>query len=306
MTPCRQSVCVVAECGYFLAMTDWYSLVSNLWTPYDPSISALLENAIQSGQSGIQIGRQKFDFRSMSETTSGLPVKRVNMSGDPEFLWECEIDGTWHEYDFFDCEHLSLAVSHPAIRTTVLYIGPQSSPYKIDTSRLRQTNLRTGYRRNIRKSPRKSSVVPSAPVSQSVAVAAPPLPPAPPPSASAAPSATPVMSTHSLSPKDRDILAVITSSTNLSSTEDCVICMEPLSDATSNGPAIQLPDCRNHGYHTACIEGYLRVQGKCPICQRFYVVLEGTQPPGSMSVTTLPPGRRPLDGYGRRVGTIEM
>lgn len=80
--------------------------------------------------------------------------------------------------------------------------------------------------------------------------------------------------------------------------------MEPFDDV--NGLAHALPECLNHGFHLECIKNQLASQGKCPICNKIYIVNEGTQPKnGTMTVRSHPRGSLSLPGY-TRCGTIEM
>lgn len=80
--------------------------------------------------------------------------------------------------------------------------------------------------------------------------------------------------------------------------------MEPFDDI--NGLCHALPECTNHGFHLECIKNQLINQGKCPVCNKIYVINEGTQPRnGTMSVRTHPRGTMSLPGY-TRCGTIEM
>lgn len=77
--------------------------------------------------------------------------------------------------------------------------------------------------------------------------------------------------------------------------------MEPFDDV--NGVAHSMPECLNHGFHLECIKNQLMSQGKCPVCNKIYVINDGTQPKnGTMSVRT---HGRSLPGYPR-CGTIEM
>jgi len=47
---------------------------------------------------------------------------------------------------------------------------------------------------------------------------------------------------------------------------DCSICLEGLGNVASNAPNITLP-C-GHEFHRACIEDWLQIQSRCPICRR--------------------------------------
>ncbi len=51
---------------------------------------------------------------------------------------------------------------------------------------------------------------------------------------------------------------------------DCAICMEPLADESSNGPALSLDCHRTHCFHASCIGHYWRTQQgrRCPCCRR--------------------------------------
>jgi deltex-like protein len=77
--------------------------------------------------------------------------------------------------------------------------------------------------------------------------------------------------------------------------DDCVVCMEPMTQPK------QLP-C-GHKFCTDCIDkSYTQCQPKCPSYDRLFDVMKGNQPPGTMSVKTIP---IPLSGYEAYI-TIEI
>jgi deltex-like protein len=72
-----------------------------------------------------------------------------------------------------------------------------------------------------------------------------------------------------------------TQSVNAVKDDDCVICMEPMTQPK------QLP-C-GHKFCTDCIEkSFTHCQPKCPSCGQLFDVMKGNQPPGTMSVKTIP------------------
>jgi hypothetical protein len=303
---------------------DWYYLDGSVWTPFDSTISSGLEAIFQSGSASGQLSDFTADFHSMSlkrrNKRNRILIKRADMNANPSFAWEWELNGQWNPYDFFDSDFLCQVESKPHLQKTVLYLGPENIPFEIDTRAGNQRNMKTSYRRSIRK---VSIGLPPPPSSTSVPTmiaAAAPLASsalAPPPLSSSLPSAT-ATSPSAVTAQPQPSSAVAASAVDLSNVsphirgvilacikfdcnEDCVICMEPF-DAT-NGAAHSLPDCLNHGFHLECIKNQLQSQGKCPICNKIYIVNEGTQPKnGTMSVRT---NGRSLPGYPR-CGTIEM
>lgn len=323
-------------------MPDWFYLDSGVWTLFDSSISKELETLLQRGNSTGKFNDFTVDFKTMSlkrdRKRNKILIKRGDMNANPAYAWEWEMNGTWHPYDFFDSDFLCLIESKPHLGTTVLYLGPKNIPYEVNTQSMFQRNVSTSYRRSIRKVPMalppasssSSSTSVPAPVVP-VVVAAPAIPaaaPAPPPGSSttttttttttssttttttttpaptAPPTATSPADTVDLTGVPASIRSVILSCSKMACNEDCVICMEPF-DVT-NGHAHHLPDCTNHGFHMECIKNQLMSQGKCPICNKIYVINEGTQPKnGTMSVRTHPKGTMSLPGY-TRCGTIEM
>lgn len=304
-------------------MPEWYYLDGGLWTPFDATISTELETIFQKDSTG-KFADFTVDFHAMALTRRNkrnkILIKRANMAGNPSHAWEWEMNGQWHPYDFFDSDFLCLVESAPHLQTTVLYLGPQNVPYQIDTNSCTQKNMKTSYRRPIRKVP----LTPPPPPPAAAPAPAPSIPtPATVPTASSAPSATaslplPSSSSSGTPSSGASSAAVAVSSLDLTGVspvvhgvmvacikfdcnEDCVICMEPFDDV--NGLAYSLPDCLNHGFHLECIKNQLMSQGKCPICNKIYIINEGTQPRnGTMTVRT---HGRSLPGYPR-CGTIEM
>jgi hypothetical protein len=297
-------------------MPEWYFLDGGLWTPFDSTISTELETIFQKDSSG-KFADFTVDFHAMSLTRRGkrnkILIKRANMAGNPPAAWEWEMNGQWHPYDFFDSDFLCFVESAPHLQKTVLYLGPQNIPYEIDTNSCTQRNMKTSYRRPIRKIPialPPPATAPAAAPSIPIAAAS-PITPSPshsatnPPSssgtASSVPSVAGAVTTVDLSGVSPAVRGVMIGCIKFDCNEDCVICMEPFDDV--NGVAHSLPDCLNHGFHLECIKNQLMSQGKCPICNKIYIINEGTQPRnGTMTVRT---HGRSLPGYSR-CGTIEM
>jgi hypothetical protein len=281
-------------------MPEWYYLDGGLWTPFDATITTELEAIFQKDSSG-KFADFTVDFHTMTlkKNRNKILIKRANMSANPSFAWEWEMNGQWHPYDFFDSDFLCLVESAPHLQTTVLYLGPQNAPYQIDTNSCTQKNMKTSYRRPIRK----ISIAPPTP-----ALVAAPAPPPTSTSALAASSSSSGSAPLAAAPIALDlsgvspaVRGVMVACVRFDCNEDCVICMEPFDDV--NGVAHSLPDCLNHGFHLECIKNQLMSQGKCPICNKMYIINEGTQPRnGTMSVRTQ---GRSLPGYPR-CGTIEM
>jgi hypothetical protein len=295
---------------------DWYYLDGSLWTPFDFTISSGLEVLFQSGHASGQFADFTADFHAMSlkrqKKRNRILIKRADMNANPSFAWEWELNGQWNPYDFFDSDFLCQVESKPHLQKAVLYLGPENIPFEIDTRAGTQKNLKTSYRRAIRKvpiampppAPPASTSVPAAVGALSVLAPSTPVPVPSPPPANATTSGSgpaPSVAAVDLSGVPPHIRGVILACVKFDCDDDCVICMEPFDD--TNGAAHSLPDCANHGFHLDCLKNQLVSQGKCPICNKIYVVNEGTQPKnGTMSVRT---NGRSLPGYPR-CGTIEM
>lgn len=328
-------------------MPDWYYLSKNIWELFDSTISNELETLFQKGSATGKFDDFLVDFHSMSlkreRKRNRIQIKRGDMNANPSFAWEWEMNGKWHSYDFFDSDFLCSVENKPHIGTTVLYLGPDNTPYEIDTKSLFQKNLKTSYRRSIRKVP----IALPPPVSTAA--------PAPAVNTAtntnnnhnniASTTTTTTITTISTTTSTPTVASALNNNTNntnntndikvsattttsntppgldlngvpsdirtiifgcnrMNCNEDCVICMEPFDDI--NGVAWSLPQCLNHGFHLECIKNLLISQGKCPICNKIYVINDGIQPKnGTMSVRTHPRGSLSLPGY-TRCGTIEM
>lgn len=311
---CRSlELVVVEECSHPFSsrMPDWYYLDGGLWSPFDSTISAELENIFQSNNPTGTFADFTVDFREMTlkrdRKRTRILIKRADMAANPSNAWEWEMDGVWHPYDFFDSDFLCLVASKPHLTTTVLYLGPNNTPYEIDTQACTQKNMKTKYRRFIRQVPIS---IPPSPASAPAPLAVPAPAPAPAPnlsstnaqgSSSVTQSPPSAVSSLDLTGVHPGVRSVLLACTRIDCNEDCVICMDPFDDV--NGVAHSLPDCLNHGFHLECIKNQLMSQGKCPICNKIYIINEGTQPKnGTMSVTT---NGRSLPGF-RGCGTIEM
>jgi len=63
--------------------------------------------------------------------------------------------------------------------------------------------------------------------------------------------------------------------------EDCVICLSPMSQPKKLA-------C-GHSFCADCIDqSFKKCQPKCPSCGRLFGVMKGNQPPGTMTVQTIP------------------
>lgn len=176
---------------------------------------------------------------------------------------------SWEPFSANDSDLLSKMLENGLSRTT-LYIGPNMTPYVVDTAACRQTNALTRFRRQIRMLPNPSftSSTPSSTISAIDLL---------------------INSSHLFKHPDDD---------------PCAICLDPFDD--TYGEAHRLPQCEGHGFHKDCIRGALQASGRCPLCLKMYIIQEGTQPSnGSMGSRIVPPGTVPLDGHGG-VGTIIM
>ena len=179
------------------------------------------------------------------------------------------MDGYWQPFSASDCELLS-KIYESGIGSTVLYIGANVTGYVINTEANYQLNANTSFRRRIQMLP-NSSFQKSGAAGVTSAV-------------------------------DNLVNAAVP----LADPDDdcCAICLDPF-DA-EYGEALALPLCGGHGFHKECIKGALQASGKCPLCQKMYIIPEGLQPStGTMSTHIVPPGKRPLAGY-ETVGTIIM
>lgn len=76
--------------------------------------------------------------------------------------------------------------------------------------------------------------------------------------------------------------------------DTCAICLD---EFDASNPAFSLSKCANHWFHNQCIEMQLQLKGKCPICSHMYIITEGSQPPGTMTVRFESVGACPLDSF---------
>jgi len=81
----------------------------------------------------------------------------------------------------------------------------------------------------------------------------------------------------------------------------CPICLNTF-DETRKG--YQLSECK-HIFHKHCLAKCYKGFIICPSCGLIYGTRKGTQPPGTMQISKLPPGKAPLSGY-ENIGTIKI
>jgi len=87
----------------------------------------------------------------------------------------------------------------------------------------------------------------------------------------------------------------VTAATEAEADEDCVICLCPMTRPKKLA-------C-GHSFCADCIdESFRKCQPKCPSCGRLFGVMRGNQPPGSMTVQTIPDS---LPGF-ERCGTLHI
>ena len=180
-----------------------------------------------------------------------------------------------------ECELINKAkaVGLPMITITVGY-GSEIYSFNIDLVQEVQISVRNGYRRRIRsRSLYSNEPLVGAEGTNSILTA----------------SKREYLISHVLSLAEKG---------GSGEDDECIVCMEAF---TAQKPSQRLPQCGTHYYHEACITAQLRINGKCAVCGKHYVVLEGNQPKnGLMTVRTHAPGtgHTGLEGFPPSVGTI--
>eukprot|EP00658_Telonema_sp_P-2_P060307 TRINITY_DN4925_c0_g1_i5.p1 TRINITY_DN4925_c0_g1~~TRINITY_DN4925_c0_g1_i5.p1 ORF type:complete len:335 (+),score=58.45 TRINITY_DN4925_c0_g1_i5:68-1072(+) len=220
---------------------------------------------------------------------------RADTSGGGSVVWEWQEGGSWIVYDGKTQALLEDAVSKELSQITYLV---HAKKYVIDLKRWTQTNTHTGFTRAIRRVPPLGPGPAAAPKASSpmdLCTSA-----APAANATTAPAANASVKAGCAG-EAGDLSQYWSQVEHQEEGEDCVICLEDLTDESENGPAVQLSNC-SHVLHQTCAAEALGSMSMCPVCKAVYGLVMGTMPPGKMSSTR---NKHSLPGYPDS-GTIVM
>lgn len=187
------------------------------------------------------------------------------------------------EYNVDECDHITTG-KNAGLPFITIHVGSGSEIYTfcIDFSANIQISS-NGYRRRIRQ--RHST---------DLAFGSSDNPPVP----------TDVTITLTASRRDKIIHDVLRESSRgvHGNDDECVVCMETFN---AKNQSFRLPQCGLHFYHESCVTSLLKIMGKCGVCCRHYVVLQGNQPKeGVMTHRVCHSNHNHIQGYPSSVKTI--
>jgi len=269
----------------------WNCLIRDgQWQQIDLRMSGLIEQAFVSGADrcdNIQVDDDGDVYRvhlpsfSMicADTGHGMILTRISqLTSRPTEIWECYDGYDWVEYGWDECDFLRIAKGAGYLKI-VLHMMDLNMSYMIDFVSMTQQNVRTGYRRRIRNA---NSVTTSA-------------------TSSTTPLMVPLAEFRNNSIRQALLDAEKGSAPD---EEECAICMDVF-ETEGDNCSVRLRGCGTHFYHAKCIQQQLHLNGKCAVCNKHYVIMEGNQPKnGTMSYVVYPAGQMPLSGVPPNIGTI--
>eukprot|EP00607_Mallomonas_marina_P001932 CAMPEP_0182427572 /NCGR_PEP_ID=MMETSP1167-20130531/18536_1 /TAXON_ID=2988 /ORGANISM="Mallomonas Sp, Strain CCMP3275" /LENGTH=429 /DNA_ID=CAMNT_0024609895 /DNA_START=32 /DNA_END=1321 /DNA_ORIENTATION=+ len=311
----------------YLDEAVWHQLGDdNNWNALDVLESNAIESAFHSGSRSLKIttkDSKQYEVDLAVSTMKPLnsrhfavvKLKRYsNKLAVPNPLWEWDDRGVWVEFGNDEIEALNVA--KPAgFPSLILYVGSGSTIwcFNIIFSTMVQVSMSNGYsngfKRRIRMNPaRINTSNASTPGTAMIAD----------------PTRSQVLTA---STREQLIQQVVEKSEKATAgpEDECIVCMDGFTDyghissksveKTSSSPqstagisltnSVRLSECGPHFYHEGCVTMQLRVNGRCAVCSKFYIILEGTQPKsGTMRHRSIPAGQLPLAGMPSSTGTI--
>ncbi|XP_061446489.1 poly [ADP-ribose] polymerase 2 isoform X2 [Rhineura floridana] len=126
---------------------------SNGWQQFGPEQSDTLSQAARAGKLSADIGESCVDLRRMlqlhKQTGQETRVAAAVQDQDSYFVWSWQGDeqGEWFPYPADTCLDLQAARNGQGKPTVEVIVG--RTRYKLDTTRMVQTNSRTGFERTI-------------------------------------------------------------------------------------------------------------------------------------------------------------